>query len=200
MKIVTIKGVWLLHWRTNFYIDISSRLWVIGVSNVENRTHTHTRTHAHTHTHTSERQLKITFLDVLDYSEYSDTNISKKKISRKHSFLSEEAKKIFERSFDKKNFGKINSKTKIFIIKLYSNIDKCHAMFALLALFDKTGRKTGSNKIVCGIWCKIVRVPRKQSLPNFPFNDWFRHSACKPIKIDATRREYSSFFKLKYTK
>ena len=34
-------------------------------------------THAHTHTHTSGRQLKSRFLDVLDYSEYSDTNISK---------------------------------------------------------------------------------------------------------------------------
>ena len=28
------------------------------------------------HTHTSGRQLKIIFLDVLDHSEYSDTNIS----------------------------------------------------------------------------------------------------------------------------
>ena len=43
----------------------------------------------HAHTHTSGRQLKITSLDVLDYSEYS---ISKKKFSRKHSFLSDEAK------------------------------------------------------------------------------------------------------------
>ena len=59
--------MWLLHWCTKFHIDISSRLWVIEVSNVENRTHTHT------HTHTSGRQLKITFLVVLDYSEYSDT-------------------------------------------------------------------------------------------------------------------------------
>ena len=33
------------------------------VRNIENRTHTHT------HTHTSGRQLKITFLDILDYSE-----------------------------------------------------------------------------------------------------------------------------------
>ena len=33
----------------------------------------HTRTHAHTHT--SGRQLKITFLDGQDYSEYSDTYI-----------------------------------------------------------------------------------------------------------------------------
>ena len=47
---------------------------------------------SHAHTHPSGRQLKITFLEVLDYSEYSDTNISKKKNSRKHGFRSEEAK------------------------------------------------------------------------------------------------------------
>ena len=58
---------------------------------------------------------------------------------------------MFEKSFDKKNFGKINSKTKIFITKLYSNIDKCHTIFALLARFDKRERKTGSNENVCGI-------------------------------------------------
>ena len=33
--------------------------------------------HTRTHTHTSGRQLKIPFLGVLDYFEYSDTNISK---------------------------------------------------------------------------------------------------------------------------
>ena len=60
-------------------------------------------------------------------------------------------KKIYENSFDKKNFGKINSKTKIFITKLYSNIDKCHTVLPLLAPFDKTARKTGSNENVCGI-------------------------------------------------
>ena len=38
-----------------------------------------TYTHAHTRTHTSGHQLKITFLNVLDYSEYSDTNIANKK-------------------------------------------------------------------------------------------------------------------------
>ena len=38
-----------------------------------------TYTLTHTHTQTSGRQLKITFVDVLDYSEYSDTNNSKKK-------------------------------------------------------------------------------------------------------------------------
>ena len=63
--------------------------------------------------------------------------------------------KIFKKSFDNKNFGKMNSKTKIFITKLYSNIDKCHTIFALLAPFDKTGRRTGSNENVCGIWFKI---------------------------------------------
>ena len=44
-----------------------------------------------THAHTSGRQLKITFLDVLDYSEYSDTNISIFFL-RKHSSLNEEPK------------------------------------------------------------------------------------------------------------
>ena len=58
---------------------------------------------------------------------------------------------MFEESFDKKNFGKINSKTKIFITKLDNNIDKCHTIFALLAPFDKTGRKTESNENVSGI-------------------------------------------------
>ena len=51
MKTVTIKGLWLLHWCTKFHIDVSSRLWVIGVWNVKNRTHTHTRTYAHTNIH-----------------------------------------------------------------------------------------------------------------------------------------------------
>ena len=32
--------------------------------------------HTRTYTHTSGRQLKITFFDILDYSEYSNTNIS----------------------------------------------------------------------------------------------------------------------------
>ena len=38
---------------------------------------TYTHTHTHTPIHTSGRQLKITSLDVLDYSEYSDANSSK---------------------------------------------------------------------------------------------------------------------------
>ena len=50
------------------------------------------RARRHTHTHTSGRQLKITFLDVLDYSDYSVTNISKFCFSRKHSFICEETK------------------------------------------------------------------------------------------------------------
>ena len=42
----------------------------------------------------------------------------------------------------KKNFGKINYKRKIFINKIYSNIDKCHTIFAVLAPFDnKSGQK-----------------------------------------------------------
>ena len=50
---------------TKIFQDISSRLWIIGVWKVENRTHTRT----------SGNQLKIAFLDVLDYSEYFDTDI-----------------------------------------------------------------------------------------------------------------------------
>ena len=100
MKIVTIKGLWLLHWCTKLHIDISSLLWVIGVWIAENWTHTHT------HTHTSGCQLKIKFLDVLDYSEYSDTNISKTIFSRKHSFLNEEAK---VKNVLKKRHGRIGT-------------------------------------------------------------------------------------------
>ena len=51
-------------------------------------------------------------------------------------------KKNKNKSFDKKNFGKINYKIKIFMTKIYSNIDKCYTIFALLAPFEKTGRKT----------------------------------------------------------
>ena len=52
----------------------------------------------------------------------------------------------FEKKFRqfRKNFGKINYKTKIFITKIYVNIYS-HTIFALLAPFDKTGRKTESN-------------------------------------------------------
>ena len=64
-------------------------------------------------------------------------------------------KKISNKNFWKKileiNFEKTNSKIKIIITKLYSNIDKCHTIFALLAPFDKTGWKTGSNENVCAI-------------------------------------------------
>ena len=52
-----------------------------------------TYTHTRTHTHTSGRQLKITFLDVLDYSEYSDTtyyDISNFFFFHENSFLNEE--------------------------------------------------------------------------------------------------------------
>ena len=46
----------------------------------------------HTNTHTFRHQLKITFLDVLDYSEYFVTNISNFSFSQKHISLSEEKK------------------------------------------------------------------------------------------------------------
>ena len=64
----------------------SSRLWVIGVLKVENRTR------KHTHTHTSGRQPNITFLDILDYSEYFDTNNTI--FFYENSFLSEKAKSM----------------------------------------------------------------------------------------------------------
>ena len=64
------------------------------------------------------------------------------------------------KSFDKKNVGKINYKRKIFITKIYSNIDKCHIIFVLLAPFDRTGRKTGNSENDCGIWFKIGSVAR----------------------------------------
>ena len=58
-----------------------------------------------------------------------------KKMSKKFFFL------ILEKSFDKKNVGKINYRTKIFITKIYSNIVKCHIILALLAFFDKNRAK-----------------------------------------------------------
>ena len=67
---------------------------------------------------------------------------------------------MLEKSFDKKNFGKINYKKKKFKTKIYSDIDKCHTIFALIAPFDRTGRKIGSNENVCGIWFKIGSVAR----------------------------------------
>ena len=63
-------------------------------------------------------------------------------------------KKIMEKSFDKKNVGKINYKRIIFITKIYSNIDKCHTIFALLAPFDRTGRKTD----VCEVSISILSI------------------------------------------
>ena len=68
--------------------------------------------------------------------------------------------KNFGKEILKKKFWKKNYKRKIFIIKIYSNIDKCHTIFALLAPFDRTGRKTRSNENVWGIWFKIGSVAR----------------------------------------
>ena len=78
MKIVTIQELWYFTGVQNV-ISISQAVYeLLGIETLKI---------AHTHIHTSGRQLKITFLDVLDYSEYSDTNISNS-FSRKRSFLS----------------------------------------------------------------------------------------------------------------
>ena len=69
MKIGTTKRACLLHCCNEFQLNISSCLWIIVVWKLESWAHIQTRTHTRT-------QLKIIFLDVLDYSEYSDTNIS----------------------------------------------------------------------------------------------------------------------------
>ena len=74
-------------------------------------------------------------------------------------------KKILEKKFWKKDFGKMNYKTKIFITKIYKNINKYHTIFALLASFDKNrARERESNENVCGIctrhWFKIGSVAR----------------------------------------
>ena len=50
-------------------------------------------------------------------------------------------KKILEKGFDKKNVRKIIYRTKIFETKIYSNIDKSHIIFALLASVDKNRMK-----------------------------------------------------------
>ena len=71
-------------------------------------------------------------------------------------------KKIFEKKFKKQNGNKnLENKFKKKIDKkMYSNIDKCHIIFALLACFDKNR----SNENVCGIctwhWFKIGDVAR----------------------------------------
>ena len=44
-----------------------------------------------------------------------------------------------------KSFGKINYKRKIFINKIYSNIDKCHTVSALLASIEQ-GERQGVMK------------------------------------------------------
>ena len=101
-----------------------------------------------------KKVLKKNFGKVLK-KKFWKKNFEKKSFDKKNL-----EKKFWKKSFDKKNVGKINSKTKIFITKPYSNIDKCNTIFALLAPFDKTGRKTGSNENGCGIWFKIGSVAR----------------------------------------
>ena len=84
-----------------------------------------------------------------------------KKILKKKCWKKLSTKKILEKSLNNKKFwnNKLQKKKKI-ITKIYSNIYKCHTIFALLAPFDRTGQKTGSNENVCGIWFKIGSVAR----------------------------------------
>ena len=86
MKRIKIEGLWLLHLCTKFHIHIWSCLWVIGLWNVENQIHTHTHTYIRVpaKNHIS-RRLKLFWVLGHEWPE-------EKKNSRKHSFLSEEAK------------------------------------------------------------------------------------------------------------
>ena len=90
----------------------------------------------------------------------------RKKIS-KRKFWKKILKKKFEtkffvknvgKKFGQKNFGKINYKTKIFITKIYSNINKCHTFFSLLTPFDKTGRKAGKTSVIYDSKQTVSRV------------------------------------------
>ena len=83
MKIVTIKGYDCFTSVPNF-ISISQAIYEL--SGFETLKIGHTRAH----TYTFRRQLKITFLDILDYFEY--LNDLEFFFSWKPSFLSEEAK------------------------------------------------------------------------------------------------------------
>ena len=66
IKIVTSEEAWLLHCCTELQLDVSSHSWIIVVWKLESQ--------AHVHIHA--RIYKIVFHDVLDCSEYSDTNTS----------------------------------------------------------------------------------------------------------------------------
>ena len=84
-----------------------------------------------------KKNVEIKFLKQKFWEKHLKKNW--KKIEKKF------GKNIFWKKFWQTNFGKINYKTKMSITKLYSNIDKCHTIFSLLAPFDKTGRKTGKT-------------------------------------------------------
>ena len=82
-----------------------------------------------------------------NFEKKLEKNFLKKKFEKK--ILGKDfGKKILKQKFWEKNYEKINYKTKIFITNVYSNIDKCHTIFFLLAPFDKTGRKTGKTSVV----------------------------------------------------
>ena len=71
--------------------------------------------------------------------------------------LGTKIKKKFGKKFWQKTFWKNKLQKK----NIHNqNFDKCHTIFALLVPFDRTGRKTGSNENVCGIWFKIGSVAR----------------------------------------
>ena len=76
-------------------------------------------------------------------------------ISGEASIVRPSKKKIWEKKIEKKKCWKMNCKTKIFIIKIHSYIDKCHTIFFLLAPFDKTGRKTGKTSFRIRIMSRI---------------------------------------------
>ena len=90
---------------------------------------------------------------------------------------------------------------KKFITKLYSNIDKCHTIFALLASFDKTGRKTGNNENVCGIWFKIGSVARSHWMQEMRRFEGIREkryiTACK---LSVTRLPHERYRFIRHTK
>ena len=85
------------------------------------------------------------------FSLYKRGGIESKAFKNKN-FEKKSAKNVWKKNFGKKiwkkNFGKINYKTKIFISKIYSNIEKCHTIFFLgstlrqnRAIWTKSGEK-----------------------------------------------------------
>ena len=152
MKIVTIEGVWLLHCCTKFQLDLSSHLWIIlGWKLVER-------------THTSGRQLKIIFLEVLDHSEYSDTNIS--------NFFSRKQQKNWENWFISK--GQIWELEKLRVmrnIEWTKNSKNCNfwkwILFVSIWKIPKIPNSKNSKKFP--IW-NLVKIVNLEKSKNFPIH------------------------------